>query len=183
MIPGTCIAVKMRKDIFARGTLKDDDRPLDDQTGAFAVLLDGEANLRCVTPITLHSIHSCSVCHMRDGVAGVKVLWCRMCPLGYCCNTGRPNTCYLAEYGQLAEWHRNELNAIRFCCDICVKADGCLSHDTFVCRGDMVDNVTAHSHESDSSSDGDYSNGDDKQEEQVDENKEIDRRRDVLFHK
>jgi hypothetical protein len=84
MIPGACVAVKMSRDLFARGILKDDDRPLDDQTGAFAVLLDGEADLRYVAPIKLYSIHSCSVCHTIDDVAGVKVLWCRTCPLGYC---------------------------------------------------------------------------------------------------
>ena len=80
MIPGTCVAVKMKKDIFAQGILKDDDRLLDDQTVAFALLLDREADLGYVAPIKLHSIHSCSVCHMRDDVAGVKVLWCRTYP-------------------------------------------------------------------------------------------------------
>ena len=68
------------------------------------------------------------------------------------------------------------MNTICFRCDVCGKADGCLSHDKVVCWEDMVDNVAARSRESDSGSDREYSSGDDKQEEEVNEKKEIDRR-------
>ena len=72
------------------------------------------------------------------------------------------------------------MNTIHFCGDVCVKAYGCLPHDEVVCWEDMVDNVTTCSRESDSGSDSKYSSGDDEKEEQVAENKEIDRRRDVM---
>ena len=41
MIPGACVAVKISKELFARGILKDDDHTLNDQTGAVTMLLDG----------------------------------------------------------------------------------------------------------------------------------------------
>ena len=52
------------------------------------------------------------------------------------------------------------MNIIRFRCDVCVKADGCLPHDAVVCWEDMVDNVAARSRKSDSVSDSEYSSGD-----------------------
>ena len=64
--PGACVAVKMSKDSFARGILKDDDRPLEKQTGAVTVLLHREDDTRYVAPVKLHSIHSCSVYHVRE---------------------------------------------------------------------------------------------------------------------
>ena len=161
MIPRACVAVKMSKELFARGILKNNDRPLDDQSGAVTVILDGETDMRYCAHARLHSIRSCSVCHMRDDVAGVRVVWFRMCPRGFCCNTGRPDTRCLTEYAQLAEWHYN-LNTIHFCGDVCVKAYGCLPHDEVVCWEDMVDNVAAHSHKSDSGSDSEYSSDNDE---------------------
>ena len=61
MKPGAYDALKMSKELFARGVLHEDDRPLDKPTGAVTVLLDREADMRYVAPIKVHSIHSCSV--------------------------------------------------------------------------------------------------------------------------
>ena len=82
VIHGACVAVKISTELFAWGILKDNDCPLDDQTGAATVLLDGEADLRYFAPVRLHSIHFCSICHISGTTPHVSEFCGAECVLG-----------------------------------------------------------------------------------------------------